>query len=230
MRAQRLTENIKVGYPVFKESAGVPSWLVPVRSMEELAEELGDTGILSLGSPLDIGTGFNSQAESAAGPLSLSPDDWQSAFVAYPYRHLVGPVMEALLEVTSRIAGQIERIRFDFDPQVIANSIAVLAMAPFVEAGKHVLEKVSEILAVDASEPADILRSYGQAVLSGDVFKANAVSDCIGKYPAWTEWLEALRSHIQNLNHHPKVIGVTPPVSPELTGVLVTMLKERESR
>jgi len=230
MRAQRLAEIIKVGYPVFKEGVGILPWLLPDSSIIQAAETLGDEGILKLARPLNLGTAFKTRSESASGPLAMTPGDWQSAVAMYPYRHVVGPVMETLLEVTSRITGAMDRIRLSFDPRVIAQSIAVLAFAPFVEAGKPVLGKIGSLLTVDNHEPAEILKSYAQAVLDGDVSKVKAVNDCIDQYQSWVEWADMLHRQSMSFNYQPRVIAVTPPVSPELTGVLVTMLKEREAR
>jgi hypothetical protein len=230
MRAQRLAKIIKFGYLVFKEGVGVPSWLVPAHSMVELAGDLGDNGVLNLGRPLDIGAGFNNKVESAAGPLAMTAEDWQSAVAMYPYRQVVGPMMETLLEVTSKITAAMDRIRLSVDTRVIARGIAVLAYAPFVETGKPVLDEAGNLLTVDSHEPAEILKSYAQAVLDGDVSKVNAINDCITRHQAWVEWADMLHHQSKIFKHHPKVIAVTPPFSPELSGVLVTMLKVREAK
>jgi hypothetical protein len=230
MRAQRLAKIIKFGYLVFKEGVGVPSWLVPAHSMVELAGDLGDNGVLNLGRPLDIGAGFNNKVESAAGPLAMTAEDWQSAVATYPYRQVVGPMMETLLEVTSKITAAMDRIRLSFDPRVVARSIAVLAYVPFVEAGKPLLDEVANVLKVDSGYPAEILIEYARAVLGDDVTTVAQVNGCIAQYRSWVEWSDMLHRQSESFKHHPKVIAVTPPFSPELSGVLVTMLKVREAK
>ena len=65
MRAQRLVELIKAGYPHLKESIGLPPWLLPTSSLGSTVDALGEEGILKLGRPLNLGTGFKAKSESA---------------------------------------------------------------------------------------------------------------------------------------------------------------------
>jgi len=225
-----LVELIKAGYPHLKESIGLPPWLLPASSILHATETLGDEGILNLGRPLNLGTGFKVKSEPASGSLAMSPEDWPSAMTELSSREIAGPVIETLLEVTSRITGQMDRIRLTFDPRTITRSLAVLAFAPFVDMGKPLLSEASAILNVDAGGPSDILVTFAEAVLSEDVVAVEAVNDCISGHESWEEWADMLQQRAKSFKRSPRVIGVTPPLSPELASVLVTMLKEGETR
>jgi len=223
-------ETIKAGYPYLKESIGLPPWLLPASSLGSTVDALGDEGILKLGRPLNLGTGFKVKSESASGPLAMSPEGWHNATTKWPSREIARPIIETLMEVTSRITSQMDHIRLIFDPQIATRNLAVLAFAPFIAAGKLLLKEAAGILDADIGDAPELLRKYAQAVIDGDVSTVENVNDCILKYKAWVKWADMLQRQALGFKHQPRLIAVTPPLSPELSGVLATMLKEGNAR
>lgn len=226
MSKQILTEWIEAGYPYLKEGIGLPAWLLPESSLAGTAEALGDDGILKMSRPIGLDRGTGSLFNSA--PPALSAEEWQNAVIQWPSRHNARPIIETLLEVTGRITGQLTSICLMFDPMVISRSLAVLAFAPFVLAGKPLLQEVAVMLGGDADEPSGLLISYAEGVVGGDVLTVEKVNECVVRYSAWAKWADTLQKQVVSLRYKPRLIAVTPPLSPQLLGVLVSMIKERQ--
>jgi hypothetical protein len=102
----------------------------------------------------------------------------------------------------------------------------VLAFAPFIPAGKPLLEEIACILGEDVSEPSGLIMSYAEGVIGGDVSTVERVNECVVRYSAWAKWADTLQKLVLNLQYTPRLIAITPPLSPELVGVLVSMIKE----
>jgi len=228
MTEMRLTEWIKTGYPYLKDGIELPIWLLPESSIAGTAEALGDDGILKMSQPIGLDKGIGSLFNSASAPSVPSAEEWQNAVIQWPSRNNVRPIIEALLEVTSRIEGQLKSICIMFDLRMINRSLAVLAFAPFAPAGKPLLQEMAVILGGDVNEPSGLIIDYAERIIGGDILTVEKINECVVRYNAWAKWADTLEKQVISLQYKPGLIAVTPPLSPELVGVLASMIKERQ--
>jgi hypothetical protein len=228
MTQGRLITWLKAGYPYLKAGSGLPSWLLPERSLRRTADELGDGSILRMSQPLQLTKGIEAVFDQALDPASFTPEAWQEAVKRWPPLSQVRPVVEAFLEVAGRVRAQFRRIRSGAAPMVICRHLAVLLFAPFIPEGRPVLEELAPILGGSASEPAELIRSYAEAVIDEDAVVVEKVSQCILKYSAWAEWASVLEEETLKCRYTPSLITVTPPPSAELVDALALMIKEAQ--
>jgi len=228
MAEQTLTRWLKAGYPYLKAGCGLPPWLLPEHSLNHAADELGDGRILRMSQPLQLTNGIEAILDRSLDPAVFSAESWQKAVMNWPHLSQVRPVIEAFLEVSGRVTAQFGCIRAKVDPIVICRSLAVLLFAPFIAQGRPVLEEIAGILDGDVSRPSELIISYAQAVVSGDVSIVEKVNGCIVKYTSWVEWAAILQEQVLNLKYILRLIVVTPPLSSELTNVLTLMIKEAQ--
>lgn len=226
MDEQIVSKWLKAGYPYLKEGAGLPSWLLPQRSLEMAADELQDTGILRLSRPLKLASGIETVHDHMPDPSVFTAEAWQQAVSQCPSLSQVKAVVEAYLETADRVTAQLRRIGDRIDPAVIRRSFGVLLLAPLVPQGRRVTEEIAYILSGRADEPEQLMRGYARAVIDGDVATMESVDECIAGYRSWAKWAEKLERQTAAMKCHPKLIAVTPPPSSELAGVLTVMMKE----
>lgn len=60
MGKQIITKWLKASYPYLKAGAGLPSWVLPQRSLELVADELQESGIPALSRPLKLADSIES--------------------------------------------------------------------------------------------------------------------------------------------------------------------------
>jgi hypothetical protein len=109
---------------------------------------------------------------------------------------------------------------------VICRSIAVLLLAPLVDRGKLVSQELAGVLGGQANYPAQLIVSYAEAVVRGDIPTLEKVDQCIVRFSDWQEWASVLQEEVLRCRLKPRLIAVTPPLSSDLTSVLATMIKE----
>ena len=224
MPEQMLTKWIKAGYLHIKDAWGLPDWLLPEKSLNVAAEKIGDKGLLRISRPLVIRDGL--ERLLGRDPSALSAEQWQEALRRGPQLPQVKAVAEAFLEVADTIMAQFPRIQSTIDPMVICRSLAVLLYAPLVEQGKAVSAELGGLLGVKANEPAELVKSYAEAVVNGDIPTLEKVNQCIVGYSDWHQWALALQKEVLRCRLRPKLIAVTPPLSAELASVLAIIIKE----
>lgn len=104
--------------------------------------------------------------------------------------------------------------------------MAVLGYAPFVPAGESLIKELKPIFDCDDGEPAHLVKKYMERVISGDAAFIKQVDECVSKYSYWMEWSRKFLQHMRDFPYTPKLVGITPPISGELIGVLAQMIKE----
>jgi hypothetical protein len=144
----------------------------------------------------------------------------------WPAHAKVKPAVDVCLDAAGKILRHFQSGRLKVDPVVVCRGMAVLGYAPFVLQGRRLTEEVAALLGGDVNEPAMLVRRYAEAVTSGDREMVNRVDDCIAKYSPWVEWAGIFLQQARDFPYNLKPIGVTPPISAEITGVLAQMMKE----
>jgi hypothetical protein len=137
-------------------------------------------------------------------------------------------MVEACLEAMSMIMRKHYSGQLRVEPMVICRSMVVLGFAPFVPQGRLLVMELASILQRDASQPAELMRGYAEAVVDDDTLIIREVDGCIARYSQWREWSAIWVEWAVNLPYTPRPIGVAPPISAEIVGVLAEMIKERE--
>ncbi len=228
MAKQMITTLLKTVSPYLKAESGIPPWLLPERSVNQVVDALGDSGFLRIGRPL----GTVAWVDSAPDLASLSPEDWRNLIREWPRLPQLGSILTAFGEVAEAVMASFDNIRPAIDPMVICRSLAVLLQAPLVERGKGVLADIAGALGGQADQPAKLIVSYAEAVAAGDIPTLEKVNQRILRYSDWQEWSSAVQEEVLRCRLKPRLIAVTPPLSTDLTGILATMLKEEydESR
>ncbi len=223
MKEQSLTNALKAGYPHFKETSGVPSWLVPNRSFAVVVDELGDTRILEASRCLGL----------LPDTLKEIPDDkgssvamWRQVCLDWPQLPLVAGIITSLLESVNRIMAKQAIGDLKVEPQVIFRCLMVIAFAPFVPQGRAVMQDMAAILESDAANPAHLVTRYADAVLYDDQVTLTRITDCINGYHDWACWADFLQQLALSSNWSCKLVAVTPPLSEGLADVLADMIKE----
>lgn len=226
MKEQKLAELIKSGYPYVKDEAGLAPWVLPEHGLNRIVDEVGDDGILKVSRPLGLTENVERLLKSAPDPSSVPQQAWQEAVKQWQPLSQVRPVVAAFLEVAGPVMAHLQVIKSKVDPMVICRSLAVLLYAPFIDQGKALLEEVAGVLTRQTNDPAELIRSYAEAVNRGDIQTLEKVNRCIVKYSAWQEWASAMQERALSCRHTPKLIAVTPPLSAELAGILTTIMRE----
>lgn len=224
MTEQRLIRWLEAGYPYLKAGSQLPAWLLPERSLNSAADKLGDQAILEMSQSLDLAKGTGSG--QVPDPATFSPEDWQKAVEHWPPLPQVRPIVEALLGAADRIVAYFCTGEPGTDRMMVCRSMAVLAFAPFITEGKPVIEELACILDGNASQPAELITRYAEVVLSGDGLTVEEINQCIVRYSSWAEWAATVQELTLKCQYTPRLIAVTPPLSPELVGALVSMIKE----
>ena len=226
MKEHKLAELIKSGYPHVKNEAGLAPWVLPEHGLNRITDEVGDIGILKVSQPLGLADGLEQRLERAPDPDSVSSQSWQDAVRKWQPLSQVSVIVAAYLETVGPVMAQSQSIKSGIDPMAICRSLAVLLFAPFVDCGRALLEEIAGILDRPAIAPAELINSYAIAVRESNIKTLEKVNRCILKYSDWQEWTSALQEQVLRCRHTPKLIAVTPPPSTDLTGVLVTLIKE----
>jgi len=224
MRGQRLVTWLKTGYPHFKEESGLPVWILPERSFDKVADELGDWHILRMNQPLSFAEGVEDLFEKAPDPETLPIEAWRSTVICWPPLLQVRPMVEAYLEVVTMIVRYFQSSQPKVEPVRVCRSIAVLGFVPFVSQGEPLMAELASILKGDASHPEELVRCYASALIRGDELTIDEVDNCIARHSQWAEWAALFIEGGQSLSCTPKLVAVTPPVSTELVYVLVEMI------
>lgn len=227
MSGEIITGWLKAGYPYLKEGAGLPSWLLPQRSLDLVADELQDSGILRLSRPLRLADSIAAVHDRMPDPSVFSAEAWRQAVSQWPPLTRVKEVVEAYLEVADRVTAQLDQWRGKLDPRVICRGLAVLLLAPLVPQGRRTTEEMAGILGGSAEEPGQLIRGYAEAVIDGDIATVERVNQCIVKCGLWGRWAEKLQQ-TATMKCRPRLIAVTPPLSSELISVLTLMIREEE--
>lgn len=226
MGKQIISKWLKAGYPYMKEGAGLPSWVLPQRSLELVADELEDSGILRLSRPLRLADSVEAAHDRMPDPSVFTAEAWQQAVSQWPPLSQVRAVVEAYLEVADKIAAEPGRLRDKVDPAGIRRSVAMLLLASLVPQGKRAMKEIAGILDGSADQPGELIRAYAGAVIDGDLSRVKDVVRCIARHRPWARWLAELQRQTAAMKCHPRLIGVTPLLSSELISVLTLMIKE----
>jgi len=226
MAEDKLTRWVKAGYPYVKEKAGLAPWVLPEHGLNRIADEVGDNGLLKVSRPLGLAEGVERLLESAPDPASVSPQAWQDAVKQWQPLSQVSSVIAAFLEVAGPVMAQCQSNKSRIDPMVICRSLAVLLFAPFIDQGRALLGELASVMDKQANDPAELIRSYAEAVCSSDIPTLEKVNQCIVEYNYWQEWASALQEQVLNCRYTSRLIGVTPPLSAGLVGLLTTLMKE----
>jgi len=221
MAKQTITRLLKTVFPHLKTESGIPPWLFPERSLNQTIDAIGDSGLLRVRPPLGMADDV-----SAPDPASVSPQEWRNAIKQWRPLSQFGPIMTTFIEVAEAVMAQFERVRPAIDPMVICRSIAVLLLAPLVDRGKLVSQELAGVLGGQANYPAQLIVSYAEAVVRGDIPTLEKVDQCIVRFSDWQEWASVLQEEVLRCRLKPRLIAVTPPLSSDLTSVLATMIKE----
>lgn len=226
MKGHKVVRWLQSGYPHFKEESGLPAWVVPEHSFVRITNELGGKSIMELSQPLRFAEGIDELIDKAPEPEIVPSEVWQMAIKLWPAHSQVKPVVDICLEATSMILRQFQSGRLKVEPVVVCRGMAVLSCAPFVSGGRHITEELASILGGNANEPAGLVKRYAEAVSNADIGMVRRVDDCIAKHSQWVEWARVFLHQMKDFPYTTKPIGVTPPISSEIIGVLVEMIKE----
>jgi len=221
-----LVACFKAGYPHLKEQSGVPVWILPEHRFARVADEFGDNGILAITRPLVANNRIESLLEKAPELETSSIDAWRDAIRAWPPLIHVKDMVDACLETTGGIMRLFKSGRLNVDPFMVCRGVFVLSFAPFLLEGMPLLIDIAPVLNGDANRPADLLRQYGRTLAVGDIVTAKQVDLCITRHSQWAELAAVSVKQATDCSYIPKPIGVTPPLSSEMTTILANMLKE----
>ena len=111
----------------------------------------------------------------------------------------------------------------------VCRALVVLGFAPFIAAGREIMEDIATVLGGNADEPPGMIKRYADAVISGDTETVSHINCCIAKHARWQGWVERLLQQVRDFPYTPKPVGITPPVSAEVIGALARMLKEEQN-
>jgi hypothetical protein len=225
MKGQKVVRWLQSGYPHFKEENGLPAWVVPDHSFVRITNELGGESIMELSQPLRFAEGIEELIDKAPDPETVPSEVWQMAIKLWPAHSQVKPVVDTCLEAAASILRQFQSGQLKVDPVVVCRGMAVFGCAPFVPGGRHITEELASILEGNANEPAGLLKRYVEAVTNADIGRVRRVDDCIAKYSQWVEWARIFLRQTRDFPYTTKPIGVTPPISAEIIGVLAEMIQ-----
>jgi len=221
-----LSQHIKAGYPHLKASSGLPEWLLPEGSLNETADEVDDSGLLMMARPLRMADGAERLANNDVVLSTMSAEAWQQAIANWPHLSELRAVIEVFLEVSGTVTAQFPRIRSKIEPMVICRSMAVLLYAPLVDEGESVLGEIAGALGSDATDPAQLIRTYADAVIREDITNLERVNEIIIRQSAWSKWAAEVEHQVLSCRNTPRLIAVTPPLSSGLASILASMIEE----
>jgi hypothetical protein len=135
-------------------------------------------------------------------------------------------VVEAFLDAAGVVISHFPRIRSKFRPRLISRALAVLLFAPFVSQARTLINDLADILGSEASKPAQMIKSYAQAVVMDDIETLERIDQCIVTCGHWSEWADAVEKQVSKCQYVPKLIAITPTLSMDLASVLALMMKE----
>ena len=223
---KEIVKWLQTGYPYVKEESGLPAWIVPEHSFARITDELGDASILEACEPLHFADGLQELLDKAPDPSEVPPEMWQTALKLWPACSQVRPVVDICLDAAGNILRQFQSGRLKVDPVAVCRGAVVLGYAPFVPEGKRLIKELSFTFESDVSEPAELVKKYMEAVSRSDTALIERVDDCIRKHSYWMEWWRRILQYKRDFPYAAKPIGVTPPLSAEITGALAQMMKE----
>ena len=220
------TKWLKALYPHVKEASGLPPWLLPERSLNNTADEIGDSGLLTMSQGLGLANDVRQFLDNAPDPDTVSPQTLAESIKRWQHLPHIYPVVDAFMEIADTVIAQFQRIKQHVDPSIISRTLAVLLFAPFVTKGKSLLTDVAAVLNGDTADPAGLIRCYGQAVARHDIPVVQQVNKCLSRYNDWQRWAKSLEAQVRDCQYKPRLIAVTPEPSAELIAVLAMMFKE----
>ena len=223
MKDGLLTQYIEAGYPHFRQVAGLPEGLLP--DVAAVARQLGDERALTLAEPLGLAERIEALLAQDTDPDSLPIEMWQQSIANWPPVYQVLSVTMALLRACEKIQALERRGDLKIDV-VLVRGLAVIAYAPFAPNGDELLSRLADILGGIVVEPARLLDRYIMAVVASDTDTLASVDRCILENQAWRGWSERFLATGKDLPFLPRVIGVSPPLTTGLKGVLVNMMME----
>ena len=226
MKEKKLGRWLKKGYPHFKEECGLPAQVLPEHSFVRLTDELGDESMLELSQSLQLAEGIQDSIDREDDPETVPTQEWQSAVTFWPACPGVKPVVESCLDATGRIMRQFRSGQLKVSMEMVCRGVVVLGFAPFLHAGREIMEDIAAILGGTADDPPEMIRRYADTVTSGNIETVSYINDCITKHSRWAAWAELLLQQVRDFPYTPKPVGITPPLSPEVIRVLAQMLKE----
>jgi hypothetical protein len=229
MKEQKVGRWLKKGYPHFKEESGLPAHVMPEHSFSRMTDELGDESIIELSQPLQLAEGIQDSIEKEPDPETVPTEVWKAAITLWPACPGVRPVVESCLDAIGRIMSQLRSGRLEMSVEVVCRAVVVLGFAPFIAAGREIMEDIATVLGGNADEPPGMIKRYTDAVTSGDIETVSNIDCCIAEHARWQGWVERLLQQVRDFPYTPKPVGITPPLSAEVIGALARMLKEEEN-
>ncbi|MFC1982268.1 hypothetical protein ACFLV5_00525 [Chloroflexota bacterium] len=225
MKEQTLIKWLKAGSSQFKEHNGIPSWLVPQRSFDVMADWLGDINIVESSPHLNLSTPDNQLHD-----IDRFPDEtWRKACLEWPQLPLVKGVIISLFESIQHIVDKYDRGELTLEPNLVCRGLIVMSLAPFVPQGKNLLEAIAAIMHFNPEFPADIIRKYVSIVLTNDRLTVAKLDEFINSHREWADWVDLIQQQSESFNVDYRLVAVTPPHSDVLTSVLADMIKEGPS-
>jgi hypothetical protein len=226
MTEQRLTIQLKAGYPNFKKWCGLPPYLLPERSFTYIVDRLEDKTILAMIQPLNLEVRVSCTPEKLETNDMIPEAAWQEACLQWPPLVMVEPVIWSLLEAADRIMAQYARGQLKVNSLMVCHGLLVLSCATFIPQGKSVLKDMAKILQGDESVPGDLITRYAKAVTNNDLDLVTGIDQCIKHNPDWSVWVLMMQEQAQKFTTVPKIIGISPPSTSEVVAVLAEMIKE----
>jgi len=229
MKEQRVGRWLKKGYPHFKEESGLPAHVMPEHTFNRLTDGLGDESIIELSQSLQLAESIQDSIEKEPDPETVPTEVWQAAITLWPAYPGVRPVIESCLDAIGRITSKFQSGQLKMSLEVVCRGMVVLGFAPFIAAGREIMEDITTVLGGDADEPPGMIKRYADAVTRGDIETVNHIDCCIAKHNRWQGWVERLSQQVRDFPYTPKPVGITPPLSAEVIGALARMLKEEQN-
>jgi len=226
MTQAKLIRYLKTGYPHFKAESRLPIWLLPEHSFGGIADKLGEEKLLALSRPLNLNEDFTEQLEALPSPETLPDENWHQAIQSWPSLVQVFAILEALMEVTSKLTDKFQKKELQAKPEIVCRALVTLGLAPLVPQGNTLIRDLGLILKSEPAHPVELIRRYAKAVSENDLPTLDQVEASIAQYQLWQKWSERFMAAIYDYPEIPRLVGITPPVSSELVDVLAEMLQE----
>lgn len=229
MKEQKVGRWLKRGYPNFKDECRLPAFVLPEHSFSRMTDELGDESIMELSQPLRLADGIQDSSEKEPDPETAPTEVWKAAITLWPACPGVRPVVESCLNAIGRIMSKFQSGQLKMSVDAVCRALVILGFAPFIAAGREIMEDIATVLGGDADEPPGMIKRYADAVISGDTETVSHIDCCIAKHTQWEAWVERLLQQVRDFPYTPKPVGITPPLSAEVIGALARMLKEEQN-
>jgi hypothetical protein len=224
MRQNLLAPYIKTGFPYFREISKLPEWLVP--GAAEVVSRLGDESLLELIEPLGLTGDPQSCLAQSAEVGKLPVGEWREAIERWYAVYQVMPVTMALLRAREKIEAMERRGIIGINSTSVVRSLVTIAFAIFIPNGGKILDRLAVVLGSNPTEPAELLNRYVTALVNDDKDTLSRVEECIQRDQVWTTWFARFSDCAMAFPYLPRVIGVSPVPSSDLTPLLATMIKE----